>query len=95
MEESSIFADVGHADSYVGAILENRANTDLIRAMADPAPIEVMAVPVRVKQRLIAFVLCDDPGHPASQEHLNEVVTASQKAGVALEVLILRKKLLS
>jgi hypothetical protein len=95
LDEPSIFADVGHADSYVGAILENPANTDLIRAMADPAPIEVMAVPVRVKQRLVAFVLCDDPGHPASQEHLNEVVTASQKAGVALEVLILRKKLLS
>ena len=95
LDEPSIFADVGHADSYVGAILENRANTDLIQAMADPAPIEVMVVPVRVKQRLVAFVLCDDPGHPASQEHLNEVVTACQKAGVALEVLILRKKLLS
>ena len=95
LDEPSIFSDVGHSDSYVGAILENRANRELIQALADPAPIEVVVVPVRVKQRLIAFVLCDDPGHPASQEQLNDVVTACQKAGVALEVLILRKKLLS
>jgi len=95
LDEPSIFTDIGHSDSYVGAILENRANAELIQALADPAPIEIVAVPVRVKQRVVAFVLCDDPGHPASQEHLDDVVTACQKAGVALEVLILRKKLLS
>jgi hypothetical protein len=95
LDTPSLFADVGHSDSYVGAILENQANTDLIHALADPAPIEVVAVPVRVKQRVVAFVLCDDPGHPATQDHLEEVVNACRKAGVALEVLILRKKLLS
>jgi MshEN domain len=95
LDEPSIFADVGHSDSYVGAILDNSANSELIQALADPAPTEVVAVPVRVKQRVVAFVLCDDPGYPASQEHLDDVVTACRKAGVALEVLILRKKLLS
>jgi len=95
LDDPSIFADVGHSDSYVGTVLENQANTELIRALADPAPTEIVAVPVRVKQRVVAFVLCDDPGHPASQDHLDELVTACRKAGVALEVLILRKKLLS
>ena len=95
LDDQSIFADVGHSDSYVGAILENQANTELIQALADPAPTEIVVVPIRVKQRVVAFVLCDDPGHPASQDHLDEVVTACRKAGVALEVLILRKKLLS
>jgi len=95
LEEPSLFADVGHADSYVGAILDHRANRELLQALADPAPTEVVAVPVRVKQRVVAFVLCDDPGHAASQDHVDEVVTACRKAGVALEVLILRKKLLS
>jgi len=95
LEEPSLFTDVGHADSYVGAILDNRANRDLVQALADPAPTEVVAVPVRVKQRVVAFLLCDDPGHPASQEPVDHVVTACRKAGVALEVLILRKKLLS
>jgi len=95
LDDPSIFNDVGHSDSYVGAVLENQANTELIHALADPAPTEIMAVPVRVKQRVVAFVLCDDPGHPASQDHLDEVVIACRKAGVAFEVLILRKKLLS
>jgi len=95
LEEPSLFADVGHADSYVGAILDNVANRELVQALADPAPTEVVAVPVRVKQRVVAFVLCDDPGHAASLDHVDEVVTACRKAGVALEVLILRKKLLS
>ncbi len=71
------------------------ANLELIQALADPAPTEVVAVPIRVKQHVIAFVLCDDPGQPAAQDHLDQVVTACRKAGVALEVLILRKKLLS
>jgi hypothetical protein len=95
LDDPSIFADVGHSDSYVGAILENNGNMELIQALADPAPIEVLAVPVWVKQRVVAFVLCDDPGHPASQDHLDDVVVACRKAGVAFEVLILRRKLLS
>ncbi len=95
LDEPSLFADVGHSDSYVGAVLINDSNTELIQALADPAPTEIVAVPIRVKQRVVAFMLCDDPGHSASQEHVDEVVTACRKAGVALEVLILRKKLLS
>jgi len=94
-DEVSLFRDVGHADSYVGAILDNRANRELVQALADPAPIEVVAVPIRVKQRVVAYLMCDDPGHPASQEHLKEVVVACRKAGVAFEVLILRRKILS
>ena len=94
-DKPSLFADVGLSDSYVGAILENAANRELVQALADPAPTEVVAVPVRVKQRVIAYVVCDDPGHPASKDGVGDVVMASRKAGVAFEALILRKKLLS
>ena len=94
-DEPSLFGDVGHADSYVGAILENDANRELVQALADPAPTEVIAVPVRVKQRVVAYVLCDDPGHPAAPDHVDKIVVACRKAGVAFEVLILRKKLLA
>ncbi len=95
LDEPSLFADVGHSSSYVGAVLENEANRELVHALADPAPIEVVAVPILVKQRVVAFVMCDDPGHPVSQDHVDEIVVACRKAGVALEVLILRKKLLA
>ncbi|MEX1309656.1 MAG: hypothetical protein AB1Z65_04490 [Candidatus Sulfomarinibacteraceae bacterium] len=95
IDKPSLFADVGLSESYVGAILENAANRELVQALADPAPIEVVAVPVRVKQRVIAYVVCDDPGHPASKDGVGDVVMASRKAGVAFEALILRKKLLS
>ena len=95
LDASSIFADVGHADSYVGAVLSSRANDELIGALAEPAPAEVVLVPVRVKQRVVAYLLCDDPGHPASQEPLERLVTACRKAGVAFEALLLRRKILS
>jgi hypothetical protein len=95
VDAPSLFADVGLSESYVGAILGNTANRELVQALADPAPIEVVAVPVRVKQRVIAYVVCDDPGHPASQDGVNQVVMACRKAGVAFEALILRKKILS
>jgi len=91
----SLFTDVGQSESYVGAILENAANRELVQALADPAPIEVVAIPVRVKQRVIAYVVCDDPGHPAAQDRVKDIVMACRKAGVAFEALILRKKLLS
>jgi hypothetical protein len=95
VDEPSLFADVGTSESYVGAILDNPADRELVRALADPAPTEVVAVPVRVKQRVVAFLVCDDPGNSANQDRIEEIVVACRKAGVALEVLILRKKLLS
>jgi hypothetical protein len=95
VDAPSLFRDVGHSESYVGAILENEANRELVQALADPAPIEVVAIPVRVKERVIAYAVCDDPGHPASQDGVKDIIQACRKAGVAFEALILRKKLLS
>lgn len=95
VDSPSLFRDVGHSESYVGAILENEDNRELVQALADPAPIEVVAVPVRVKDRVIAYVLCDDPGHPVAQDGIDDITLACRKAGVAFEALILRKKILS
>jgi hypothetical protein len=94
-DEPSLFSDVGQADSYVGDILKNRANSELIRALADPPPLEVVAAPVRVKQRVVAFLMCDNPGEPAPQDPVKDLVMACRKAGVAFEVLILRRKILA
>jgi hypothetical protein len=95
LDRPSLFSDMGHADSYVGAILENAANNTLMRVIAEPEPNEVVLVPVRVRKRVVAFVLCDDPGHPAAQEQVEKLVVACRKAGVAFEVLIMRKKIMS
>jgi hypothetical protein len=94
-ERPSVFADARHSDSYVGALLDNRANAELVRALADPAPAEVAVIPIRVKQRVVAFALCDNPGGSIDQDHLDVAVRACQKAGVAFEVMILRTKLLA
>jgi len=94
-DEPSLFRDVNSSDSYTGAIGDNEANRNLVLALADPAPVEVVAVPIRVKQRAVAYAVCDDPGHPLEHERVKDLVVACRKAGVAFEVLILRKKLLS
>jgi len=94
-DDSSLFADVGSNDSYVGAVLDTATNRMLVRALADPAPTDVVVIPIRVKQRTIAFLVCDNPGNPASGDSAKQVVMACRKAGVAFEALILRKKILS
>ncbi len=94
-DDSSVFADAGRSDSYVGALMDQPANAELVRALADPAPTEVVVIPIRVKQRTVALALCDDPGGSIAQDNLERALLACRKAGVAFEVLILRKKLLA
>jgi hypothetical protein len=95
VDEDSVFATLGSRDSFVGGLEDGPANSELVQALADPAPAEVVLLPVSIKQRVIAFALCDVPGLPVPAEHLDAAMLAARKAGVAFEVLILRKKLLA
>ena len=94
-EERSLFTDVGPSDSYVGEIGDNPADRELVLALADPAPTDVVLVPIRVKQRVVAYLLCDNPGEATPRDRVEKVVMACRKAGVAFEILILRRKLAS
>ena len=61
--------------------------------MGDPAPIEVVAVPVRVKDRPVAFLIGDVPGESAVAVPVDELLAMAGRAGLAFEILIMKKKL--
>ena len=93
-DEPSIFTELRQASGpYMGTIPEGKANAALVNALGDPPPRQVAVVPVWVKDRPVAFLLGDDPGEDAVTVPLQELVDAANKAGVALEILILKKKI--
>jgi len=80
--------------SFVGPIpLGGGVNEAMSRVLGEPAPTEVVLVPVRVKERTVAFVLGDVPEESVLAVPLPELYAAASKAGIAFEILILRSKI--
>jgi hypothetical protein len=50
---------------------------------------------VLVKNRVVAYLVGDSPGHIVPEGDREKLADATQKAGLAFEVLILRKKILN
>ena len=94
LDQPSVFLNLLNNGAYfVGAIPPGEANQILLEVLGDPAPAELVMVPVRVQGRAVAFVLGDNPGEDGAGFPVQELVAAANKAGVALEVLILRNKI--
>ena len=91
----SIFSDLTGADSYGGPMPTGPINDELVRILGDPPPKQLVVIPVRVKQRSVAFLIGDNPGKDLPELVREEFVPAAQKAGVAFEVLIMKKKILA
>ena len=62
---------------------------------ADGHCFEIGAFPVLVKNRTVAYLVGDAPGTVLSEADRKKLVDAVQKASLAFEVLILRKKILA
>jgi len=65
------------------------------KVLGDPEPVELGVFPVLVKNRVIAYLVGDAPGKIVSEPDRKKLVDVVQKAGLAFEVLILRKKILT
>ena len=65
----------------------------LTRLFSDPPAVEVVVVPVRVKDRTVAILVGDNPGEPTQTVSLPELQIVANRAGVAFEILILRTKI--
>ncbi|NOZ78258.1 MAG: hypothetical protein GXP48_03565 [Acidobacteria bacterium] len=94
LHRPGILADLAEAPGvHVGPIPDVGSNATLLEALGEPAPVEAMVLPVRVKDRVIAFVMGDVPGEKVRREIVGELTDAAERAGVALEILILRRKI--
>lgn len=93
LEAKSLFhglrSGTGH---YLGPIPDDPPNHGLLRVLGDPRPLSVLLLPIRVRDRAVAFVLADNPDEHvvAPVEQLSSAMAA---VGLAIEILILRKKI--
>ncbi len=94
LDRPSLFVNLRHTGRYyLGPIPPGEANQVLAEALGEPPPQDVLALPVRIKGRAVMYVLGDSPGMQLAALPVEELASACDKAGLALEVLILRSKI--
>jgi hypothetical protein len=90
----SVLSELGVSGSFCGRVPPGPINDQMMRTLGDPAPSEVVIFPVLVKNRIVAFLLGDSPGSEVSPDEREQLMLATRKAGIAFEILIMRKKIL-
>jgi hypothetical protein len=94
IEEETLFHEFRFGAGYhLGPIPADSENEALIRLLGDPAPLGVLLLPIRIKDRAVVFMLGDNPNEETVAIPVDEVAAAVGVAGLALETLILRKKI--
>jgi hypothetical protein len=91
----SILSNADRESGFWGSLPAGVVNEALKKILGDPEPIEVGAIPVLVKNRVVAYLIGDSPGHIIPEADRQKLIDATQKAGLAFEVLILRKKIVT
>ncbi len=93
LDEKSLFHELrSGAGHHLGPIPDDPPNHGLLRVLGDPKPLSVLLLPIRVRDRAVAFLLADNPNEHvvAPVEELSSAIAA---VGLAIEILILRKKI--
>ena len=91
----SVLSEANGMDGYWGEAPPGEINNAMKKVLGDPEPVELGVFPVLVKNRVIAYLVGDAPGKIVSEPDRKKLVDVVQKAGLAFEVLILRKKILT
>jgi nitroreductase len=94
-EAPSILSQVNGTEGFWGPIPPGEVNDALKKILGDPDPVEIGVFPVLVKNRVVAYLVGDIPGLIAPEPERKKLVEAVQKAGLAFEILIMRKKILN
>jgi hypothetical protein len=94
LEKQSIFKQMYTTGGHVlGALAIGPVNDQLVAVLGEPKPLEVVGVPLKIKNRPVAFLVGDIPGQSVDDVPVRELLSATDRAGVALEVLILKIKM--
>jgi len=93
LEQPSVFLNLHRSGAYfLGSIPPGDGNQIILQALVDPAPHEIVMLPVRVKDRAVAF-LVGDSAEGGVGVPVQELVALTTKTGVAFEILIMRRKI--
>ena len=94
-DEPSVLSGVNGMDGFWGRAPAGEINDAMKKILGDPEPVEIGAFPVLVKNRVVAYLVGDAPGRVVPESDRKKLVEATQKAGLAFEMLIMRKKIFS
>jgi hypothetical protein len=94
LESPSVFRQMSTSGKpFFGSLDSSPINDVLVGVLGDPPPVEVVGIPVLIKQRCIAFLIGDIPSQSADDLPVRDLITAAERAGVALEIIILKNKI--
>ena len=84
---------LGSKDFYYGVVPKLPANDDLYSVLGGRLPSAALVLPVSVKGRVAALLYLDEGDRPLTRPDIPLMRRVAAKAGLALELLLLRAKL--
>lgn len=91
----SVLSEVNGMVGFWGQAPSGEINDAMKKILGDPVPAEIGAYPVLVKNRVVAYLVGDAPGKIVAEPDREKLIDAVRKAGLAFEILIMRKKILA
>ncbi len=91
----SVLSELNGMDGFWGQPPPGEINDAMKKILGDPEPVELGAYPVLVRNRVVAYLVGDAPGKIVSESDQKKLADAVQKAGLAFEILIMKKKILA
>ena len=96
LDRPSLFAFFrGGADFYQGPVSDLPANTRFYLDLGCPAPARALLLPLRIKDRPAVILYADQAGEHAPAPDVATLRRLLSKASLALEILILKTKILT
>lgn len=92
--EGTVFEAALAREFYFGPVSPLPAHKELFERLWGKLPHTVLLVPIRVKDRVAALFYLDDEDEPMLRPDLPLMRRVAAKAGLAFEILLLKKKLL-
>jgi len=85
----------GGADSFFGPVADQPANTRFYLDLGCPPPARALLLPLRIKDRPAVILYADNAEEPGAAADVTALRRLLAKASLALEILILRTKILT
>jgi hypothetical protein len=94
-DAESVLSEVKGTDGFWGPVPPNEANNAMKKLLGDPETLDLGVFPVMVKNRIVAYLVGDKTGTRLPEKDRKALAEAVEKASLAFEVLILKKKIVS
>ncbi len=93
-DASSVFdTALRSRDFYFGVVPPLPTNRDLYTVLGGRMPAMALVLPIHVRDRTIALLYLDDDDRPMTRPDIPLMRRVTAKAGLAIEILLLRQKL--